>query len=522
MVLIRILDFLFSVKVFEILILSFFYYIFRFYFNYFTRENPLHGPFPLPIIGNLHLIRGSSFEFAQKSRQQYGDLFELWLPNRNIYLNNANQIEKLTQPSTKSSFFAQMKLTKIFRKYLKEFGFVFLNDDHESWRYYRKILEQSLLNQKYQHALFDEVLECFKELQVYWEELGAERVIDIKEWSLRLFFDIMIRTTTGENFSIMTKYFNSLTTGPKINIAKEIYEMGEDIDQLLKKQVNAFSYFQLVPEALARSIFWWKTKKYFQEKEKVQSIYNEIVQKRKQENKNGDLSSRKTDILNILLNTNSFTDNNESIRLSDKEICVFLFEIINSSIHTTTNTFGFTIENIERNPNAKKKLLEELSTVFGDDKNNISYDKLSQLKYLEAIIYETRRVFPPIAIARINNKEVDVVGRKWHASTQFRINVHAIHHDPSLWHDPHEYKPERFLDEQKSNITRNSNLTFGTGLRICPGRFQAINMMKSIISLIYLNYQVELVDSHLPIKSEHTFMPVCLGGKVYLKPRNTE
>ncbi|CAG8821474.1 8971_t:CDS:1, partial [Cetraspora pellucida] len=29
-------------------------YVFNFYYKYLTRPNPLHGPFPLPLIGNLH------------------------------------------------------------------------------------------------------------------------------------------------------------------------------------------------------------------------------------------------------------------------------------------------------------------------------------------------------------------------------------------------------------------------------------------------------------------------------------
>ncbi|CAG8530212.1 11088_t:CDS:2 [Ambispora leptoticha] len=480
------LDFLLSIKLFEILTLTFLYYIFHFYFNYYTRKNPLPGPFPLPIIGNLYLIRGDLFDFIQKNHQQYGDLFELWVPNRNIYFNNVNQIGKLTQPNTKSSFTTQMKLTKIFQEYIQTFGFIILNDDYESWRYYRKLLEQTISNQSYQHSLFDVILECFGEIQGHWKKLGAEHVIDIREWALRLLFDILIRTTTGENLFIMTKYFNHLTAGPKVHIAKEIDEMGEGIDQQLKNGAKALFYFQYVPEVLARTVFWWKTKKYLQISKKAQSVYNKIIEKRKQEIRNEDSSNRKVDVLNLLLNAN-LSDENESpssksIRLSDQEISIFLFEIINTSILTTSNTFAFTVEHIERNKKVKEKLLEELKTVFGDDKNNISFYKLSQLKYIEAVIYETLRVTPQtLTIIRTNNKEVDV-----------------------------------------SNIKKNSNLSFGTGLRICPGRFQAINMLKTLIFLLYLNYHVELVDPHSPIKNEFTFVNICLSGKVYVRPRNAE
>ncbi|CAG8656315.1 10264_t:CDS:2, partial [Ambispora gerdemannii] len=168
----------------------------------------------------------------------------------------------------------------------------------------------------------------------------------------------------------------------------------------------------------------------------VQLTYNKIIQKRKQEFENEDSSNRKAD---------------------------------------TSNTFGFMIEYIECNPNVKQKLLEKLSTVFCGDRNKISFDKLTQLKYIEAVINETLRMSPQgLTIVRTNNKEVDVVGCKWQASTQFRINIPAIHQDPSLWHNPDKFN----LDGQKGNIKKNSNLNFGIGRRICPGRFQAINVLK--------------------------------------------
>ncbi|CAG8685275.1 3685_t:CDS:2, partial [Ambispora gerdemannii] len=384
---------------------------------------------------------------------------------------------------TQSSFTTQIILNKYLRKYMRTIGFILFNDDYEEWKHYRRILEQTISNQSYQHALFDIIVESFKEIQVYWKELGAEHVVDMREWTMRQLFDIIFRTTTGENLSIMTKYFNSLTTGPKIHIAEEIDRMGEDIEQQLENSPKGAFYFLYVPEVLVRSIFWPKTKKYFQKPEKVRAIYDKIIRKRRQENQNKNSSNRKEDVLNLLLN-------NKSIALSDQQISIILFEIIGASFLTTSNTFGFMLEYIERNPNVKQKLLEELNTVFGGDKTNISFNKLTQLKYIGAVINETLRHSPSfLTILRANSQEVDVVGCKWHASTQFRINVTAIHQNPSLWHNPHEFNPERFLDGQKENIKNNSNLNFGTGLRICPGRFQAANMLKTMISLLYLNYQ---------------------------------
>ena len=47
----------------------------------------------------------------------------------------------------------------------------------------------------------------------------------------------------------------------------------------------------------------------------------------------------------------------------------------------------------------------------------------------------------------------------------------AILHDPEIYPDPEEFKPERFLNEDGSvRDDPKLSLAFGIGKRICPGR----------------------------------------------------
>ena len=49
--------------------------------------------------------------------------------------------------------------------------------------------------------------------------------------------------------------------------------------------------------------------------------------------------------------------------------------------------------------------------------------------------------------------------------------LRAILHDPEIYPDPEEFKPERFLDEDGSiQDDPKLSLAFGIGKRICPGR----------------------------------------------------
>src|SRR2546421_1407537 len=76
-------------------------YVINFYIFYINRENPLPGPIPLPMIGNLHQIKNSP-KFYTDMHERYGDVFEFYIANKRIImLNRVDLAEKLLIQSVK-------------------------------------------------------------------------------------------------------------------------------------------------------------------------------------------------------------------------------------------------------------------------------------------------------------------------------------------------------------------------------------------------------------------------------------
>lgn len=64
---------------------------------------------------------------------------------------------------------------------------------------------------------------------------------------------------------------------------------------------------------------------------------------------------------------------------------------------TTTAGIIFSLYLISRHKSIQDKLFQEIVTTIGTDKTaTISYQQLSNLKYMEAVIKESFRLYPPV------------------------------------------------------------------------------------------------------------------------------
>jgi len=133
------------------------------------------------------------------------------------------------------------------------------------------------------------------------------------------------------------------------------------------------------------------------------------------------------------------------------------------------------------------------------------------LKYLNAVVKECVRIYPPIAmlVPRTCAKDTvlgDVFVPK---GTTIQINAWRIHHDPRFYVDPEVFMPERFIDREKSKSSKSNYFGFSGGPRTCPGKnFSYFEMM------IFLVRLMDKYDVVIPEDSKLQFMK----GSILLIP----
>ena len=139
-----------------------------------------------------------------------------------------------------------------------------------------------------------------------------------------------------------------------------------------------------------------------------------------------------------------------------------------------------------------------------NDDGEIDYDVLSKLPYLDAVISETLRKYPPVQrLERTSTQSYQI------PNTSIVINkgdvvyvpVYAIHHDEEYYPDPEKFIPERFLPENRHKIKPFTYLPFGSGPRNCIGmRFGLLEAKLALAKIITKYKFVKSANTQVPLE----------------------
>ncbi|KAJ9564029.1 hypothetical protein OSB04_009189 [Centaurea solstitialis] len=148
-----------------------------------------------------------------------------------------------------------------------------------------------------------------------------------------------------------------------------------------------------------------------------------------------------------------------------------------------------------------RNLLYIIEEVIRKDDMIIKESDLGKLPYLGAVIKETFRLHPPAPLLLPHKAlcDVGIGGFVVPKDAQILCNVWAIGRDPTVWFNPHEFMPERFLDvDIDYNGLDFELIPFGSGRRICPGLPLAHRMLHLMLASLIRKFDWELEGKMRP------------------------
>jgi cytochrome P450 family 3 subfamily A len=156
---------------------------------------------------------------------------------------------------------------------------------------------------------------------------------------------------------------------------------------------------------------------------------------------------------------------------------------------TTSSALTLLSYHLMKNPSVQENIIKEI-----DEKLNGSepdFDNINSLVYLEACIKESLRLEP--SVVRIERKSVcdyklgNIFVPK---NTYITIPLKAVHRDPENFENPDDFKPERFLPENKDLIKSGTYLAFADGPRNCIGMRFALIEIKYCFAKLLKKYKL--------------------------------
>ncbi|OWM71861.1 hypothetical protein CDL15_Pgr017744 [Punica granatum] len=164
----------------------------------------------------------------------------------------------------------------------------------------------------------------------------------------------------------------------------------------------------------------------------------------------------------------------------------------------SSNTVEFAMAEVMNKPHILAKVQQELDTVVGKD-NIVEESHTGKLSYLQAVMKEALRLHPPVPllVPLCPIEDTLVGGFIIPKGSRVFFNMWAVHRDPTLWENPTEFDPERFLDGKKTEDYNGNDFTFlhfGTGRRICAGIPMAERMVLYPLAALFHSFDWKLPE----------------------------
>ena len=185
----------------------------------------------------------------------------------------------------------------------------------------------------------------------------------------------------------------------------------------------------------------------------------------------GIISDRKKDTQprNDLLSLLMAAMNEDGSQMSERQVRDEAMTLFVAGHETTALSLSWTWYLLSENPEAESRLHEELRSVLGGQPAEVS--DLEKLPYLNAVIHESLRLYPPAFImARMNVEPVSVGGYEIPPQSTLLASQWVMHRDARYYEQPERFTPERWLSGLEQRLPPGAYFPFGDGPRRCIGQ----------------------------------------------------
>ncbi|NXF46237.1 CP3A4 protein, partial [Oceanites oceanicus] len=430
------------------------------------------GPRPLPFFGTLLKYRHGILNFDQMCFEKYGKIWGFFDGRQPVLAILDPIIIKNILVKECYTFFTNRR--KFVLGGLLESA-VSLAED-ETWKRIRTVLSPTFTSGK--------LKEMFPIINHYGEELvkniekkvANDEFVTVKEVFGAYSMDVVASTSFSVNIDSMSN-----PSDPFVTNIKEFLKFSFLNPVFLLSVLFPF----VIPVLKKMNVTLFPSK--------VMEFFTSAFIKMKKERENGSSMDR-VDFLQLMVDSQSSHDSSNSAEtnlyksLSDEEILAQALIFVFAGYETTSSTLSYVSYNLAMHPDVQQRLQDEIDANL-PNKATPTYNAVMQMEYLDMVVNESLRLFPPGSrIERVCKKTVELNGVTIPKDMVVMIPVYMLHRDPEYWTEPEEFRPERFSKENRESIDPYTFLPFGAGPRNCIGMRFALLILKLALVVLLQNF----------------------------------
>jgi cytochrome P450 len=411
------------------------------------RKRP-PGPKGAFLVGHSIEYLRDPLGFIERAKRDYGDMVRLRLGNMRTYLVSHPQSIEYILRSHADNFHKD----RVTRWLIPLLGEGLLTGEDAHWRRQRKLAQPSFQHQQ---------IERYGAVMVE----HTERMLDSwREGEVRDPHEDLMRLTLG---IVAKTLFDA-------ELAGDAEAVGESLAVVMNHFMSPSRWFPLTDHVPLPA-----NRRYWAALRRIDEIIYRIIRERRESGRDaGDLVSR-------LLAARD----DEGRGMTDRQLRDEVVTLVLAGHETTALSLFYTFYLLDRYPQARDRLADELQAVLGGRAPTPA--DVPRLKYTEWVVREAMRLYPPAwGIAREALADCEIGGYHVPKGTQLFLTQWLVHRDGRWFDEPEVFRPERWDNDLIKRLPRCAYFPFGDGPRICIGTHFALMEAVLILATIARRYRL--------------------------------
>nr|XP_033326765.1 cytochrome P450 6B1-like [Megalopta genalis] len=468
----------------------------------FWRKRGVPGPEPRPLFGNLKdviLARVCTSQIVKEILKTYKNepVVGLYSYRSPILILNDPDIIKSALIKDFSKFANRQRKPN---GRTEPMSINIFHLESERWRPLRQKLSPMFTSGKLK-GMFNLMVECSQNLDKYLDQVASKNeVVKIHEVTANYTMDVIGNCAFGINLDTMSDKDNEFRKQGKM-----IFE--GSIENVIRLRLRM--YLPRLYDLLGFVFPDRKIAPFFT------SIVTETMRYRKENN------VYRPDFIHLLMELRDHPEKLDELEFTDQLLTAQAYMFFAAGHESTSTAMSWALLELAQNQDIQDKLREEMRQYAKKYNNQITYETMKEMDYLDKVFRETLRKYPVGSVyTRITTSDYtfETLNFTIPKSTEVWIPILMIHRNPVVYPDPTKFDPERFTKEAIAARHPMHYLPFSDGPRNCIGMRFAVFKWKLGIFKILLRYKVEICEqTKLPFEFNPRTFLLAPKDDIYLK-----